>query len=193
MFNKVLDLLFRAEFFIQAHQSLRTAYLQSMPADPIKQTDHFSIPFVNLTILNANLYFFEAVSCIASLLRDVQPDPTKNEISFHDLSNSVPDPTRQGFRDKLSTIFIDYKTSRLKELRDKLVSHKDLDSSGDPTAAFLNLPVQSTVDSSMKIIEALKHLFSETFPGTISNNYFSDFYSAGIDEHVRIFRKISGE
>ena len=186
MCDKVQDLLFRADFFFESHKQLRTALLKNMPEGAVEKTDYFNSPVAILTILNANLYFFEAVSCVASLLRDSQADPTKNEISFHGLADRLSDMAEGVFQLKVSTIFAEYKASGLKEMRDKYVDHKDLKSSGDPTAAFINLPAERLVDSCSRVIQGLKELYREHFPDAIANNYFSDFYSPGVHLHVQL-------
>lgn len=188
MFDKVQDLLFRADFFIDSHKKLRVAFLDRMPNDPIKETGFVNLPVTNLTMLNANLYFFEAVSGLASLLRDAQSDPTKDEISFHGLIERLPDNSKREFRSKLEVAFDEYKKSGLKEVRDKYVDHKDLKLSGDPSAAFINLPAQGLVDSCSKLIASLKQLYQEYFPDGTANNYFSDYYSAAIDLHVQFLQ-----
>ncbi len=179
MSDIVLDLLFRADFFLDSHKRLYSAFRKNMPADAYSKNDYFNLPLVNLTIVNANLYFFEAVSCLASLLRNIPPDPTKEEISFHKLAEGLSDVTKASFRSKLDSVFSDYRKSGLENMRNKYVDHKDLKSSGDPTAAFINLSAPELVDSCSKLIDALKQVYQEYFPDGTANNYFSDFYSAG--------------
>ena len=186
MFDPVQDLLFRAEFFIKAHTRLRSTFLEKMPADAAAQTEYFDLPLTNLSVLNANLYLFEAVSCLASLLRESRNDPTKDEISFAHLTEKLADTAKQSFQSRLKAVFEEYRNSGLEDMRNKYVDHKDLKLSGDPTAAFINLPEGILVDSCSKLIDELGRLYQDYFPGRVTNNYFSDYYSNAIEKHVEL-------
>ena len=186
MFDTALDLLYRAEFFINSHRDLRSAIERNLPDDAIESTDYFNAPLGKLSVLNANLYMFEAVSCVASLLRDIQADSAMNEISFHGLGGTLSGTAKEGFQSRLSAIFADYKHSGLKKMRDKYIDHKDATESGDPSGAFINLVAEEFVDSCLRVIVALLKLHREYFPDAVANNYFSDYYSAGIHFHAQL-------
>lgn len=126
MSDRVQDLLFRADFFINSHTRLRSVYQERMPTDAVAQSEYVNRPLANLAILNANLYFFEAVSCLASLLRDNQTDATKNEISFQGLAARLPEVAQAAYKTRLKGVFAEYKKSGLEDMRDKYVDHKDL-------------------------------------------------------------------
>jgi hypothetical protein len=181
--SKVQELLFRAEFFLDAHQAVREALNKSRPIDISKIAEYSKTPIVKLTLLNANLYFSEAVSCIASLLRN-----RKTEISFYGLEELIPNSKRKQFQGRLKEIHSEYKRSGLKEARDEHLDHKNLRTSGAPVASFMNLPEQDLLGSLEGIIGDLKRLYSASFPDEVSNNYFSSYYVAGIQEYVRDFR-----
>lgn len=193
MIQKVEDLLFRADFFIQSHKRLYKVYHDNMPSGGISQTIYINLPCIALTVLNANLYFFEALSCLASLLRDSHPkNPDKDEISFHKLKERIPDAQRGSFQTSLDSIFSEYKDSSLDVVRNKYVDHKDLNLSGDPSAAFINFASLDLVNSCSTLIDSLKRLYREHIADTTANNYFSDYYSKGINEYVAWLTAQSG-
>jgi hypothetical protein len=189
MIDKVQELLFRAYFFMNSYRRLLTAYRNNTPSDAVTKNQYINLPLTNLVVLNANLYFFEAVSCLASLLRDIQPDPTKNEISFHGLADKLSGAAKEAFQTKLRNVFAEYKNSHIKDIRDKFVDHKDPKLSGDPSAAFINFRAEEVVDSCFQLIDKLKQIYREFFPEELSNDYFSDYYSDGIGEFVQILNE----
>jgi hypothetical protein len=184
MIEKVQDLSFRADFFLESYLRLRSVLTEEI-ADPVKRLEFHNLPLWNFAMLNANLYFFETISCVASMLRDNQINPTKNEILFHGLGGGLPATTKASFQAKLNLAFGKYKSSGLKEMRDTYVDHKNLNSSGDPSAAFINLIRQDLVDSCTRLLQDLNRLFEKLLSDRTTNNYFSDFYSPEVNEYIQ--------
>ena len=107
-----------------------------------------------------------------------------DEISFHGLAASLTGVAQSVYKVEVNAVFAEYKTSGLKDMRDKYVDHKDLKLSGDPSTAFINLPAKELVESCSRLIDRLNRLYRDFFPDNTSINYFSDFYSPGINEFV---------
>ena len=189
MIDKVQELLFRADFFMNSYRQLRSAYLHNKPSDVAAKNQYINLPLANLTVLNANLYFFEAVSCLASLLREFKSGSDRNEISFSELADRLSGTAKEAFQTKVSNVFAEYKNSDIKDIRDKFVDHKDPTLSGDPSATFINFRAEEVVDSCCNLIDKLKQMYQEYFPERNSNNYFSDYYSDGVDEFVQILNE----
>ena len=186
MVDQVQELLFRADFFIDCYGQLRTAYLKNMPTDYVAKIQYCDLSLAKLTVLNANLNFFESVSCLASLLRDIKSDPKRDEISFFMLADRLSGNVKDVFLTKLKSVFVEYESSGIKNMRDKFVDHKDPKLSGDPAAAFINFRAKELVDSCLRLINMLKEMYREYFPERFSNNYFSDYYSDGMTEFIKL-------
>jgi len=194
MIDRVQELLFRSEFFLKSYERLERLYQDNIPSDAIEAYKYNTSDVVTLLKINAILYYYETVSCIASLLKEENiKNPLKNEISFGILRNYVDTLRKDEYIKDIEHIYNYYNKSGLKDIRNKIVDHKDLKTSGNPVTSFINFVNPRYVEPCHNIIKELKTILEKYIPNEqLWNDYYSGYYSKAIDKFFRMIKSEIG-
>jgi len=101
-------------------------------------------------ILHQVLYFQEVVIILNTLFEN-KKHPTEMSFSYYFTKSKNKD-----LKNEINKIRDEYRTFYLNKFRNKLISHKQTDSAGDPIAGFLNLVKRVYIEKVYSIIEKLK-------------------------------------
>jgi len=179
LIDNVQQLLCRTDFFLKHSAEFSSIYMNNMSVNPLKQPDYWKRPDATFLLIVSNLYFFEALSCLASLLREKKENPAKDEFSFHSLKEQLPDATQQNkYADRVTRIFQTYESFALHEIRNNIIDHKNAASSGEPITAFINPIALIVLQNTRTVVDELLTVFNDYFPNRIKSNYFEQLLTS---------------
>lgn len=186
--NKTKYLINVCESFILFAERIKRLHNKYIPNDKelIKNNYMFSdIPII-LRLLH-NIFFFDTVLNLKSLLVPAEKNKTRKEQSIFELINLDKDVNTK--KEKLSIaekIKEKYSISFLPEFRNKLVAHKDLFQSGDIDAMYFNFVEEKFLEKAKEIILSLKDFICKYYE-VESNNSFYNYLSQPFEKVLNLF------
>lgn len=174
LLDQIQQLLERGLFFAEYSKRYKDLYDKKKS----QKKDYKHSPNRTMICVQNGLYFNEALLNLETLFSREREDEDKEEISFRVLLKKEPkDSERYIEYEKIREEYFD---SPLPLLRNKLIAHKDLNSTGDPMGGFLN-PVDD------KWLEKTKGFYSKlndylhNYFDVIENDSFEQLYKDSFD------------
>lgn len=179
--RKICELINRAETFIQWAEKLLSLYdrIKKIKCSPIEKCNLLSNRICQSIVLHHVLYFQEVVLLLETIF-EKKNSPEEISFKFYMKNYLTNKEGLKSFYSKYSIVEKKYKKLPLSNFRNRLFAHKNIESSGDPVAGFLNPAENMYVENIKGIIKEIKTIPPGQFACS-SNNYFKDFYEPGFE------------
>jgi hypothetical protein len=184
--EKITDLINLSELYFSIANLHRELFdeFYSNQKDPIAKQKILSHPITSNIILHANSYLFLSITGIHTLLKT----NSKSEISFAKYFNKYGKPQRE-----IEDLRQFYKKSKLDQVRDKIIAHKDIKNIGDPGTLAVILVDRNFFQSVDEINSKLNKIIGVFFESAHANNPLLDLCENGIKSTINFYRDLLNE
>jgi len=187
--DKIKQLLEVSLTLLRYASEFEKLYKKYKPSDKLSYDKYSKSKVPTLLRFFHCSFFFDALLNLNTLLKPLQKNPNKKELSFYELLNELNDselkekllPLVNKLRDELTENNID-------KFRNKFVGHKDLSTSIDSNILYLNFIAVKTFNTSYRITESLNEICIKHFD-VPQNNSFLSYYNPSFSYLLTDFEK----
>lgn len=168
---KICDLTQRAELFIEWAKEIRLFY-QKCKKNKIKTIDNHLLRYL---VIQHNLYFFDAILTMHTLLQSNMIIKRNKELTLESLLHR----DKNKLENDIEILRDKYKKSKLDNVRDKIIAHKDIKNVGDPVTHFMNLISDHFFNNAVSILDDIKKFLNQNSFCLYGNNFYLILFSQG--------------
>jgi len=134
-------------------------------------------------------FYYDALLNINTLLKPVQKDINKKELSIFELIDREQDQAVKAELLKEANEFVKkLEDKNLNKWRHKLAGHKDIEKAGDTEIMYLNFIKNDIIQYSLELINSINLFIINKYDVQV-NNTFAALYSKSFDKMVDLFEK----
>lgn len=179
--DKIFELYGSAYMFFDWSIKYKNLYEELKPKNTFEKQSFITNDLSKYLILNSNLYLFYSINLIATLLSHKKDDTNKKELSLFEHVELLDNEIKIKANSDLMKLHELYKESGLEIIRNKIIAHKDIKTSGDPFTHFFNFINSVFYEKTNEILSKIKdYLKNYSLDGT-SNNYTKEYYDKSHD------------
>jgi len=173
--EKICELVYKAGMFLNWSKKLLELYIieyEKYKNSIKKLIKLYNKPIVKFIIIHNVLYFQEAVLDLNTLF-ERKGNPTEISFKFYFFNTK-----KSELEKNIDKVVKEYDKTGLREVRNKVLAHKQIDKAGDPISLFINPINKEHIEKAFLIIQKLKELIKENFK---CYNYFENYYNSSFE------------
>jgi hypothetical protein len=183
--DRINELYGSAYMFFDWSIKYKNLYNELRPEEIWAKQTYISNDLAKYLILNSNLYLFYSINLIATLLSHKQENIDKKELSLFEQIDYLDENIKINANDNLNILCSYYKESGLDIIRNKIIAHKDIKTSGDPFTHMFNFVNPIFYDKAKEILSKIENYLDSYFFNRIFNNpskvYFDNSHTIILD------------
>lgn len=172
--DRILQLIYLAEVNLECCKSVYNFFRrEEKTLSEIEYVTFINQDEPNYLVLSGNNHLFESISIIHSLLHQVNTKSRELSFQLYEervLSKNCFDDKNKEFLFQIENLRKEFEKEKFSELRNKVISHKELKKIGDPISILLLIDYK-LIEKLDQLIQKLKTETLEFFTNPTSNNY----------------------
>lgn len=191
--NRINGLYLRTHALLYWYKEYKNLYYDLIPSDNLAAQNYYKNNLIKLLPFFGNLLFADVILNINTLLSKYHKNDEKKELSLYEYIDSIETDKKIIMQKKIDEIVIEFDKCYLNIIRNKIIGHKDLYTSGDPDSHFFTFYDEEYINQASSILDMINLVIIKYFNNIPVNNYFKNYFDESHNiflEMVKQYRKM---